>query len=415
MIKQILVSSILMLIAAWAGFWFASQQAHQPQESSRADKKKPLFYRNPMNPEITSPTPAKDEMGMSYIPVYSDTDKEHVIGTVTLDHSTAQTIGVKSTQAQKAKLSHIIHTVGRIAFDEGRMVHVHPKIEGWIEHMFINKTGHWVKKDDELLSIYSPQLVASQQEYILALNNLKALSKSPIKSIRQGAKDLIKSSKARLQLLDVPEHHIKELGRKHIIRKSLHLHSPADGIVIKIGAREGQYITPATELFMIADLTKVWVYADIYEHELPWVQKGDQVEMRLTGIPGQVFKGSLDYVYPYAEAHTRTVKVRLAFGNPDLQLKPDMFTEVTIYSSKQVHAIIIPEQAIIRSGLRNQVFIVKENGKYEPRLVTLGLASNGKVAILEGVKEGEKVVTSAQFLIDSESKLREATEKMMSH
>lgn len=415
MIKQIAISFVLMLLAAGAGFWFATWQTQQQLDNSPKTVKKPLFYRNPMNPEITSPTPAKDEMGMSYIPVYSETDKPEVTGTVTLDHATADYIGVKSEPAQRTTLSHIIHTVGRVAFDEERMVHVHPKIEGWIEHMFIDKTGQWVKQNDVLLSIYSPQLVASQQEYILALNNRKALSKSPIESIRQGAKDLVKSSHSRLQLLDVPDHQIRQLAKTQKIMKSLHLHSPADGIVIKIGAREGQFITPSTELYMIADLSQVWVYADIYEYELPWVKQGDTVEMRLAGIPGRVFKGSLDYVYPYAEAKTRTIKVRLAFDNPELQLKPDMFTEITIHSSKQVNAIVIPEQAIIRSGIRNQVFVVKDQGKYEPRLVTLGLASNGKVAIKEGIKEGESVVTSAQFLIDSESKLREATDKMMTH
>jgi Cu(I)/Ag(I) efflux system membrane fusion protein len=164
---------------------------------------------------------------------------------------------------------------------------------------------------------------------------------------------------------------------------------------------------------MIADLRKVWVYVDIYEYELPWVKEGDRVEMQLAGIPGKTFKGHLVYIYPYAEAKTRTIKVRLVFDNPDLLLKPEMFAEVTIHADKQENAVIIPSEAVIRSGARNQVFIVRALGKFEPRLVTLGLASNGKVTVLKGVKAGEVVVTSAQFLIDSESKLREATAKML--
>jgi Cu(I)/Ag(I) efflux system membrane fusion protein len=182
---------------------------------------------------------------------------------------------------------------------------------------------------------------------------------------------------------------------------------------MKIGAREGQYVTPATEINMIADLRKVWVYVDIYEYELPWVKEGDRVEMQLTGIPGKTFKGHLAYIYPYAEAKTRTIKVRLVFDNPDLLLKPEMFAEVTIHADKQENVVIIPSEAVIRSGARNQVFIVRAQGKFEPRLVTLGLASNGKVMVLKGVEAGEVVVTSAQFLIDSESKLREATAKML--
>lgn len=182
---------------------------------------------------------------------------------------------------------------------------------------------------------------------------------------------------------------------------------------MNIGAREGQYVTPATELYMIADLSTVWVYADIYEYELPWVRVGDSVEMQLAGIPGKVFNGHLAYIYPYAEAKTRTIKVRLQFDNPDRLLKPEMFAEVTIQASKTVEAVVIPSEAVIRSGTRAQVFVVRNPGQFEPRPVKLGLASNGKVAVLQGVKEGEKVVTSAQFLIDSESKLREATAKFL--
>jgi Cu(I)/Ag(I) efflux system membrane fusion protein len=164
---------------------------------------------------------------------------------------------------------------------------------------------------------------------------------------------------------------------------------------------------------MIADLSTVSVYANIYEYELPWVKEGDRVDMQLAGIPGKTFTGHLAYIYPYAQAKTRTIKVRMVFDNADLLLKPEMFTEVTIYASKQVNAVVIPSEAVIRSGTRNQIFVVRAPGKFEPRLVTLGLAANGKVAILEGVKVGEEVVTSAQFLIDSESKLREATAKML--
>ena len=377
--------------------------------------RKILFYRSPMNPSVTSPTPAKDAMGMDYVAVYAEVDSnaKEPEGTVKIDGVTVQNIGVRTTKAIKSALSHTVRAVGRVAYDEERMVHLHPKTEGWIENLNVDKTGQWVKKNTDLLSIYSPQLVASQQEYILALNNLKALEKSPIKDIRQGAEELVKSSRERLKLLDVPAHQLRELQRSHKVKKSLHIHAPADGIVMKIGARKGQFVTPATEIYMIADLRKIWVYADIYEYELPWIKEGDPVEMQLAGIPGKTFKGHLAYIYPYAEAKTRTIKVRLVFDNAELLLKPEMFAEVTIFADKQKNAIIIPSEAVIRSGARNQVFVVREPGKFEPRLVTLGLSSNGKVIVLQGLKAGEKVVTSAQFLIDSESKLREATAKML--
>lgn len=390
--------------------------ADATQDAVAEDKlPKILFYRHPMNPAVTSPVPAKDEMGMDYLPVYADRDKtagDEPAGTVRIDPVTVQNIGVRTAIAKLVPLSHVVRAVGRVAYDEERIVRLHPKTEGWIETLRADKTGEWVRKNQDLLSIYSPQLVATQQEYLLALNNLKVLENSPIEDIRRGAEELVKSSRERLKLLDVPEHQLHELTASHTIKKSLHIHTPAEGIVINIGAREGQYVTPETELYMIADLSKVWVYAEIYEYELPWIKEGDAVEMRLAGVPGRTFKGRLAFIYPYAEAKTRTIKVRLVFDNPGQQLKPDMFADVTILAGKQLDNLVIPGEAVVGSGARSQVFVVRSPGKFEPREVTVGLAANGEVAILEGLKVGEEVVTSAQFLIDSESKLREATAKM---
>jgi membrane fusion protein, copper/silver efflux system len=368
-----------------------------------------------MNPAITSPVPAKDAMGMDYVPVYSEdgATTDTPAGSVKIDAVTVQNIGVRTAIAKKTLLSHVVRAVGRVAYDEEHIVRLHPKTEGWIETLRVDKTGEWVKKNEDLLSIYSPQLVTSQQEYILALNNLKILALSPIADIRRGAEELVDSSRERLKLLDVPAHQLHDLTISHTIKKSLHIHTPADGIVINIGAREGQYVTPETELYMIADLSNVWVYAEIYEYELPWVKVGDPVEMRLAGVPGRVFKGLLAFIYPYAEAKTRTIKVRLVFDNAELLLKPDLFAEVTIYAGKQVDAVVIPTEAVIRSGAKTQVFIVRGAGKFEPRQITTGLSSNDDIAVLDGVKAGEEVVTSAQFLIDSESKLHEATAKMI--
>ena len=413
--KSVLIIAPIMLITGLlAGYWLADSKQPMSQPETSSVDRVILFYRSPMNPTETSPVPAQDSMGMDYIPVYKDAENAKApAGTVKIDGVTVQNFSVRTARAIQTTLSHTVRAVGRVAYDEERMVHLHPKTEGWIEKLNVDKTGQFVKKNSDLLTIYSPQLVASQQEYILALNNLKALENSPIADIRRGAEELVKSSRERLKLLDVPRHQIRDLEQRHKIKKGLHIHAPADGIVMKIGAREGQFVTPATEIYMIADLTKVWVLVDIYEYELPWVSQGDAVEMQLAGIPGKTFTGHLAYIYPYAEAKTRTIKVRLVFDNPDLLLKPEMFADVTIYADKQFDVVVIPAEAVIRSGSRNQVFVVRAPGKFEPRLVTLGLASNGKVAVIEGIKAGEVVVTSAQFLIDSESKLREATAKML--
>ncbi|MBL4799434.1 MAG: efflux RND transporter periplasmic adaptor subunit [Oleispira sp.] len=382
-------------------------------ENKISSNKEILFYRNAMNPAVTSPVPAKDSMGMDYVPVYADNDVSKVVGTVKIDPVVVQNIGVRTAIAQRTSLSRTIRAVGRVDFDEERMSHLHPKTEGWIEEIQVDKTGQVVAKGDVLLSIYSPKLVSTQQEYLLALSNLLTLSKSPFDDIRRGAEELVKSSRERLQLLDVPEHQIKQLEKDRIIQKNLHIHSSVDGTVIRIGARKGEFVTPKTELYMLVDLNQVWVYADVYEYELPWVKLDDKVKMTLASVPGKVFEGTLSYIYPYAQASTRTTKVRLVFDNKDMLLRPDMFAEINIKAAMLENVVVIPSESVIRSGDRTQVFIVRSPGKFEPRIVTLGIESGGKVAVLSGVNVGDEVVTSAQFLLDSESKLREATAKMM--
>jgi Cu(I)/Ag(I) efflux system membrane fusion protein len=413
--STLIIAPLMLLIGVGAGYYLFGGES--VSTVAIEEKRQPLFYRNPMNPNVTSPIPAKGSMGMDYIPVYANSEQgsndRDVAGTVTIDPVVVQNMGVRTTQAKKIAISRTIRTVGRVAFDEERMTRLHPKVEGWVEEIRVNKTGQNVAKDDILLSIYSPKLVSTQQEYLLALNNITALEKSPFEEIRRGAEELAKSSRERLMLLDVPEHQIHELEKTRTVRKNLHIHSPTAGTVISIGSRQGQFVTPKTELYMMVDLNQVWVYADVYEYELPWVKIGDEVEMTLTSVPGRTFKGSLSYIYPYAEAKTRTTKVRLIFDNREQLLRPDMFAKVSIQSNTMDEAVVIPSEAIVRSGVRTQVFLLRGPGKFEPRMVKLGIESNGQVAVLEGVEAGDEVVTSAQFLLDSESKLREATAKMM--
>tara|TARA_R110002012_G_C11676214_1_gene613745 strand:+ start:15092 stop:16450 length:1359 start_codon:yes stop_codon:yes gene_type:complete len=421
--KSTLITGIIMLsIGLATGYLLFGQKGLEtergekvmPLTSEVTDNKKPLFYRNSMNPSVTSPVPAKDSMGMDYTPVFAgETDDNAVLGTVKIDPVVVQNIGVRTEFAKKESMSRTIRAAGRVDFDEEKMARLHPKVEGWIEELKVDKTGETVKKGDVLVSIYSPKLVSTQQEYLLALNSLKSLEDSPFDDVARGAKEMVSSARERLQLLDVPDHQIDELEKSRKIKKQLHIHTPVDGTVTRIGSRQGQYVTPKTELYMVVDLSKVWVYADVYEYELPWIKVGDEVEMSLASVPGKIFSGHLGYIYPYAEAKTRTTKVRIIFDNPDQLLRPDMFAEVTIHSDVNKDAIIIPSQAVIRSGERAQVFVVTEPGKFEPRVVTLGIESSGKVEVLSGLNEGEEVVTSAQFMVDSESKLREATEKMM--
>jgi Cu(I)/Ag(I) efflux system membrane fusion protein len=405
------VAGILLgICAGYLAFGIVERDAEPMAKTGQAPE--PLFYRNPMNPEITSPVPAKDHMGMDYIPVYADDGAGKAVGTVQIDPVTRANIGLRTAVAREKSMSRTIRTLGRVEYDEEKLVRLHPKVEGWIREIYIDKTGQPVADDDILLTIYSPKLVATQQEYLLALKNLERLRGSPFEDIRVGAESLVKSSRERLVLLDVPAHQIEELEKSREIKEGLHIHAPAGGTVLKIGARQGQYVTPGTELYLIADLATVWVYADIYEYELPWVGEGDRVEMTLASVPGRIFSSELSYIFPYAEANTRTTRVRLVFDNADLALRPEMFADVTIYASERPGQVVVPAEAVVRSGDDNQVFVVTPSGAFEPRTVQLGVESRGEVAIRSGIEAGERVVVSAQFLLDSESKLREAAAKM---
>jgi Cu(I)/Ag(I) efflux system membrane fusion protein len=403
---------IALIVGLGGGYWFANQRMPEMSAAMDHEERQPLFYRNPMNPEITSPVPAKDHMGMDYIPVYADEDRDGPAGTVTIDPVTVQNIGVRTAMVERKTIAREIHTVGRVDYDEQRIARLHPKTQGWIEELRIGTTGALIEHDEILLSIYSPQLVSSQQEYLLAVKNYETLANSPFEDVRRGASDLVDSSLDRLRLLDVPEHQIEMLKENREVMKLLHIHSPTEGIVINVGAREGQFVTPQSELYMIADLASVWVFVDIFEEELPWVNVGDEAEMRVMAVPGTIFRGRLTYIYPYAESRTRTIKARLEFDNSDLLLKPDMFADVTIHASPRENAVVVPSEAVIRSGLKEQVFLIRAPGKFEPREVEVGLSGSGLTEIRQGLDPGDQVVVSAQFLIDSESKLREAAAKM---
>ena len=383
-------------------------------DEDKPKEKEVLFYRNPMNPAITSPVFMQDDMGMDYIAVYAnDGGADEPAGTVSIDPVTVQNIGVRTVLAEKRELSRVLNGLGRVDFNEERLSRLHPKTSGWVEQLMVDETGKKVGKDTILLGIYSPDLVAAQQEYLVAMNNWEALRESGAEQMKKSAKTILSSARDRLQLFDVPEHQIVELEQSRKIKKQLHIHSPFEGRVMHIGVREGQYVTPKDELYLIADLSRIWVNVDIFEDELSWLALGDRAEMRVRAEPGRTYNGKITFIHPTLNRKSRTVQVRLEFDNADQSLKPGMFANVALYVDPQPDAVVVPTEAIIRSGSREQLFIVREPGKFEPREVTLGVSAEGFTQILSGVEPGEEVVTSSQFLIDSESKLREATAKMM--
>ena len=398
------------------GYWLSASQVPVQMVETKKISAEPdvLFWRNPMNPAITSPVFMQDEMGMDYIPVYADSGgDDEPAGTVTIDPVTVQNIGVRTAQVEIRDLSRSLNGLGRIDFNEERLARLHPKTSGWIEELNVDETGTRVNQDTILLSIYSPELVAAQQEYLVALNNWETVRKSNANQMKRSAKTILESARERLQLFDVPAHQIHELEQDRKIKKQLHIHSPFQGRVMNIGAREGQFVSPENELYLIADLSRIWVNVDIFEDESSWLKLGDRAEMRVRANPGRTYEGKVTFIHPILNPKSRTVQVRLEFENPDMLLKPGMFANVTLYTDTKSGAVVVPSEAIVRSGSREQVFVVREPGKFEPREVTLGVSSEGLTQILSGVQDGEQVVTSSQFLIDSESKLREATAKMM--
>ncbi len=408
-----------------AGYFLSGSMPHSVFEKSQSPtpERDVLFWRNPMNPSITSPVFTQDEMGMDYLPVYApqavplgDANggaDDEAAGTVTIDPVTVQNIGVRTATAERRDLSRSLNGLGRVDFNEERLTRLHPKTSGWIETLMVDETGTQVSHDTILLGIYSPELVAAQQEYLVALTNWEIVRNSGGSQMKKNARTILESARERLQLFDVPAHQIKELEKSRKIKKQLHIHSPFEGRVMNIGARQGQYVTPADELYLLADLSRIWVNVDVFEDELSWLKMGDRAEMRVRAEPGRTYQGKVTFIHPVLNSKSRAVQVRLEFDNSDLSLKPGMFASVTLFVDPQPGAVVVPSESIVRSGSREQLFVVRAPGKFEPREVMLGVSAGGWTQVLSGVEAGERVVTSSQFLIDSESKLREATAKMM--
>jgi len=328
-------------------------------------------------------------------------------GTVQISPERQQLIGVKTGTVEIRAFEKVIRTVGRVDYDEKRIVMVSPKIGGWIEDLYVDFTGKFVSKGEPLLTIYSPELVSTQEEYLLALRAKKSLATSPFPEVVGSGESLAESAKRRLTLLDISDDQIKTLEESGQAKKTLTLYSPFSGFVLEKMAYKGMNVMPGMALYKLADLSVIWLYADIYEYELPFIRLGQQAFIQLSYIPGEAFTGKAIYVYPSLDPNTRTAKVRFEFPNPHGKLKPEMYANVEI----KVHLgqkLAVPEEAIIDTGLRQLAIIDKGSGYFEPREVKIGSKVEGYYEVIKGLKAGERVVTSANFLIDSESKFKEA-------
>jgi Cu(I)/Ag(I) efflux system membrane fusion protein len=332
-------------------------------------------------------------------------------GMVTIAPERLQTIGVKYEEVARRPLEKVIRTVGRVTPDERRLAKVTIKFHGWIETLHVSATGDHVRKGQVLFEIYSPDLVATQEEYLLALEGRRQLGESEFPEVARGSKDLLDATRHRFHLWDITEEHIRELEQTKQVMRTLPIHSPITGTVIKKQVLQGTHVEPGEELYTIADLSHVWILADIYEYELAFVKKGQQAAVTLSYEPGAVLTGRVAFIYPTLDTKTRTAKVRFELDNPEEKLKPDMYANIELKVNLGSR-LAIPREAVIESGQKQLVFLHHGGGRLEPRPIKTGATTGEWYEVLEGLREGDHIVTSANFLIDSESRLKAAVEGM---
>lgn len=330
-----------------------------------------------------------------------------------------QLIGLQTVQVTRRALNQAIRTVGRVEYDERALAHVHTKVEGWIEKLYADFTGQWVSKGQPLLEIYSPELLAAQKEYLLALQTQRQLRHiAEASELALGAEDnaaLVAAARQKLLLWDLQPAQIEALARTGTVRKTVTLYAPASGYIIEKKALSGMQVMPGMELYTLANLSQVWVHAQVYEYELPRIRLGQAASMRLSYLPGARFSGRVSYIYPTLDPQTRTATVRIVFANPKGQLKPEMHTEVTLETGTGQQELAIPADAVIDSGTRKLVFVTRGDGYFEPREIVAGGRVGDYYPVRKGLKDQERVVAAANFLVDSESQLKAAAGTMGGH
>ena len=380
-------------------------------QAAPAGGRKILYYEDPMHPWYRSDKPGiAPDCGMKLVPVYAEETGPAAAGSpgaVQISAARQQLLGITTAKAEYRPLEKVIRAVGRVALDEERISNVHVKVSGWIQKVFVDYTFQHVMKGDPLFTFYSPELLATQQEYLLAIKAEKELGTSSLTDVAAGGKSLKEAARQRLALWDLTDEQIRALEETGKPQREITFYSPATGHVLERKAFPNQYVTPDTELYKIADHSEVWVYADIYEPEMPFVELGQEATLTSAALPGQQLKGTVIFIQPHLMAETRTLPIRLEFANLNLELKPEMFVNVELRRALG-RQLTVPLDAVLDSGERQRVFVARGDGSFEPRDVKPGERTEEFVAVASGLRAGEKVVTRANFLVDSESNLRQA-------
>jgi membrane fusion protein, copper/silver efflux system len=391
---------------------YEAQEDNAPAASASAPtasrpKGKILYYRNPMGLADTSPVPKKDSMGMEYIPVLEGEDADDA-GTVSISPTRVQTLGVQTAPVELRKLVRTIRAVGTVQPDERRLFIINTKFEGWIEKLHVNATGQSVRREEPLMEIYAPDLVVAEQEYLLAWRSLQNM-KGAAADTRDAARQLAEAALTRLRNWDVPEDQLRELQRSGKMTRTLTLRAPADGVVLEKMAVEGMRFMPGEPLYRIADLSTVWLIADVFEQDLGALRAGEDAKITVNAYPGAAFDGKVDFIYPTVSQETRTGKVRIVTANADRWLKTGMYANVALDAALgDGPVLVVPDSAIIDSGNQQIVLVERGEGKFQPRQVKLGAHADSSYEVREGLSADEWVVVSANFLIDAESNLKAA-------
>ena len=373
--------------------------------TSASGERKVKYYKSTMAPGEIRQTPGKDSMGMEMVPVYQDEAAAAESQTIAIDPVTTQNMGIRTALVTRGPLHRTIRTVGTIDYNETALQDVTTKIRGWIEKLYVDATGQQVHRGDPLFEIYSPELYSAQREYLLSLEQG---TNAPDGAALKG------SALNKLKFFDISAGQIAELERTGEPTKTLRILSPMDGFVVEKTVVQGQMVDPGIKMYRLADLGLVWVQAQIYEQDLAYLKLGQEATVTLSYLPDREFRGRVTYIYPNVDEKTRTARVRMEFHNPGFFLKPGMFATVQVSSELDPSVLLVPDMAILRSGEKNTVFVALEAGKFQPREVILGpQAENDMYQVISGLKEGERIVTSGQFMLDSESQLREAIQKMI--
>lgn len=416
-VRLVVVFVVSLALVAAAGFEWGRMSSPAGRSAVPAAVKG--LYHCPMHPSVVSDRPGTCPIcGMTLVPNAETPGAQEPAtqGRVPVEISEAgqRLIGARTETVSMTDLGRAIHTVGRVAYDETRMYHVHTKIQGWVEHVFAGAAGDVVRAGDPLLEIYSPDLLASQQEYLVALDHRERATSSTVAGMRDDAERLVAAARQRLLLQDMTEKQIDDLVRTRQAQRTVTLYSPLSGTIVARNVSHGERIESETSLLDIADLSAVWVEASVYESDLPLVHAGQAADVTLTYLPGRTYHGRIALLSPIVDEPTRTVRARIRLDNRDLSLKPGMFADVAL-SGTLGRRLSVPKDAVLRTGARDLVFIHGTGDLFEPREVTLGVSLPDRYEVRSGLAEGDRVLAAASFFVDSESRLKSALGEATEH